>query len=75
MQDLATIGGELKSLGMNLSIETNGTIPVDPIIDWICFAERSVVPQRLNQTTYGRRIEGCLLWSRTQHVRRFATWI
>ena len=40
IQDLATIGGALKSLGMNLSIETNGTIPVDPIIDWICVSPK-----------------------------------
>ncbi len=40
IQDLATIGAALKSLGMNLSIETNGTIPVDPIIDWICVSPK-----------------------------------
>ena len=28
MQDLDTIGRELKSHGINLSVETNGTIPV-----------------------------------------------
>ena len=40
MQDLATIGSILKEHGMNLSIETNGTIPVDPIIDWICVSPK-----------------------------------
>ena len=40
MQDLATIGSILKEHGINLSIETNGTIPVDPIIDWICVSPK-----------------------------------
>ena len=33
MQDLSTIGSRLKEYGISLSIETNGTIPVDPVID------------------------------------------
>ena len=40
MQDLATIGSKLKEHGINLSIETNGTIPVDPVIDWICVSPK-----------------------------------
>lgn len=40
MQDLATIGSILKEYGINLSIETNGTIPVDPVIDWICVSPK-----------------------------------
>jgi organic radical activating enzyme len=40
MQDLATIGLALKGHGIDLSIETNGTIPVDPIIDWICVSPK-----------------------------------
>jgi len=40
MQDLATIGSALKEHGIDLSIETNGTIPVDPIIDWICVSPK-----------------------------------
>ena len=40
MQDLATIGYILKENGINLSIETNGTIPVDPVIDWICVSPK-----------------------------------
>jgi 7-carboxy-7-deazaguanine synthase len=43
MQDLATIGGRLKEHGINLSIETNGTIPVDQIIDWICVSPKDQV--------------------------------
>ena len=43
MQDLATIGGRLKKHGINLSIETNGTIQVDPIIDWICVSPKDQV--------------------------------
>ena len=40
MQDLATIGSILKENGINLSIETNGTIPVDPVIDWVCVSPK-----------------------------------
>ena len=40
MQDLSTIGGMLKENGILLSIETNGTIPVDPVIDWICVSPK-----------------------------------
>ena len=40
MQDLATIGSALKAHGINLSIETNGTIHVDPVIDWICVSPK-----------------------------------
>ena len=43
MQDLATIGGILKGHGINLSIETNGTIPVDSVIDWICVSPKDQV--------------------------------
>ena len=40
MQDLSTIGGRLKEHGLMLSIETNGTIPVDPVIDWVCVSPK-----------------------------------
>ena len=40
MQDLSTIGSILKEHGISLSIETNGTIPVDPVIDWICVSPK-----------------------------------
>ena len=40
MQDLDTIGTILKHHGLKLSIETNGTIPVDSIIDWICVSPK-----------------------------------
>ena len=40
LQDLSTIGSHLKKEGINLSIETNGTIEVDPIIDWICVSPK-----------------------------------
>ena len=43
MQDLATIGTRLKEHCINLSIETNGTIEVDPIIDWICVSPKDQV--------------------------------
>ena len=40
MQDLSIIGKRLKEYGINLSIETNGTIPIDPIVDWICVSPK-----------------------------------
>lgn len=40
LQDLSTIGSSLKKEGVSLSIETNGTIEVDPIIDWICVSPK-----------------------------------
>jgi len=40
LQDLYPIGNELKKYGISLSIETNGTIPVSPIIDWICVSPK-----------------------------------
>ena len=32
LQDLSIIGKRLKEHGINISIETNGTIPIDPIM-------------------------------------------
>ena len=43
LQDLDTIGTELKKHGINLSVETNGTIPVPEIIDWICVSPKDQV--------------------------------
>lgn len=43
MQDLDTIGGILKQHDCELSIETNGTIPVPDIIDWICVSPKDQV--------------------------------
>ena len=40
MQNLALIGSKLKDHGIILSIETNGTIPIDPVIDWICVSPK-----------------------------------
>jgi organic radical activating enzyme len=40
LQDLETIGIALKKQGMNLSVETNGTINVPEIIDWICVSPK-----------------------------------
>ena len=40
LQDLNTIGKRLKGHGISLSIETNGTIEIDPIIDWICVSPK-----------------------------------
>jgi organic radical activating enzyme len=43
MQDLAPIGRRLKEHDITLSIETNGSIPVDSIIDWICVSPKDQV--------------------------------
>ena len=40
MQDLSVIGKRLKEHGISISIETNGTIPVDPVVDWICVSPK-----------------------------------
>ena len=40
LQDLGTIGRELKKHNIMLSVETNGTIPVPEIIDWICVSPK-----------------------------------
>jgi len=40
MQDLDTIGRELKKHNFHLSVETNGTIKVPEIIDWICVSPK-----------------------------------
>ncbi len=67
MQDLATIGRRLKENGITLSIETNGSIPVDPIIDWICVSPKDkvypnvVIKQRtgdeLNVVYFGQSLD------------------
>ena len=43
LQDLNTIGDALKEHGIHLSIETNGTMPVPEIIDWICVSPKDQV--------------------------------
>ncbi len=40
LQDLETIGKALKVHGIVLSVETNGTIKVPEIIDWICVSPK-----------------------------------
>ncbi|MBE38527.1 MAG: hypothetical protein CMB07_00795, partial [Euryarchaeota archaeon] len=40
LQNLSIIGSSLKRKGISLSIETNGTIEIDPIIDWICVSPK-----------------------------------
>ncbi|MDG1533902.1 MAG: radical SAM protein [Candidatus Thalassarchaeaceae archaeon] len=40
LQDLDTIGNVLKEHGIHLSIETNGTIPIPDVIDWICVSPK-----------------------------------
>ena len=43
LQDLKTIGSELKKYGINISVETNGTIEVPELIDWICVSPKDQV--------------------------------
>ncbi len=43
LQDLTTIGNALKEHGIHLSIETNGTMTVPEIIDWVCVSPKDQV--------------------------------
>jgi organic radical activating enzyme len=40
LQDLEQLGSKLKNRGIYLSIETNGTLNVPEIIDWICVSPK-----------------------------------
>ncbi len=40
LKDIKIIGTSLKHNGINISIQTNVTIPLDPIIDWICVSPK-----------------------------------
>lgn len=53
LQDLETIGNELKKYDLNLSVETNGTIDVPEVIDWICVSPKDqLYPNtKISQTT------------------------
>ena len=54
MQDLSTIGSILKENDFHLSIETNGTIPVDSIIDWICvYPKDQMYPNSVIRQRFG----------------------
>ncbi len=50
---MTTIGKRLKEIGKHLSIETNGTIQVPEIIDWVCVSPKDQVYPNVNleQTT------------------------
>ena len=48
LQDLDTIGKELKKHDIYLSVETNGTIPVPDVIDWICVSPKDQLYPSLN---------------------------
>ena len=48
MQDLNTIGIELKKYNIHLSVETNGTIRVPNIIDWICVSPKDQIYPKVN---------------------------
>ena len=45
---LDTIGKELKKHDIHLSVETNGTIPVPDVIDWICVSPKDQLYPSLN---------------------------
>ena len=58
LQDLGSIGMELKKLGLHISIETNGTIPVDPIIDWICVSPKDqLYPDAVIRQRFGNELK------------------
>ena len=58
MQDLSTIGSILKENDFHLSIETNGTIPVDSIIDWICVSPKhQMYPNSVIRQRFGNELK------------------
>ena len=58
MQDLSTIGSILKEYDFHLSIETNGTIPVDSIIDWICVSPKDqMYPNSVIRQRFGNELK------------------
>ena len=58
LQDLNTIGSSLKEHGIHLSIETNGTIEVPEIIDWICVSPKDqVYPNVSIKQRYGNELK------------------
>ncbi len=58
MQDLSTIGSILKQNDFHLSIETNGTIPVDSIIDWICVSPKDqMYPNSVIRQRFGNELK------------------
>ena len=58
LQDLDTIGAELKKHDINLSVETNGTIHVPEIIDWICVSPKDqVYPNVGIKQRYGNELK------------------
>ena len=58
LQDLGSIGMELKKLGLHISIETNGTIPVDPIVDWICVSPKDqLYPDAVIRQRFGNELK------------------
>ena len=58
MQDLSTIGSILKENDFHLSIETNGTIPVDSIIDWICVSPKDqMYPNSVIRQRFGNELK------------------
>ena len=58
MQDLSTIGSILKENDFHLSIETNGTILVDSIIDWICVSPKDqMYPNSVIRQRFGNELK------------------
>ena len=48
------LGRRLKDAGCKLSIETNGTVEADPIIDWICVSPKDQMYPDVKILTNGR---------------------
>ena len=57
MQDLSTIEVFLKENDFHLSIETNGTILVDSIIDWICVSPDQMYPNSVIRQRFGNELK------------------
>jgi organic radical activating enzyme len=58
LQDLNRIGTELKKHNIHLSIETNGTILVPDVIDWICVSPKDqLYPSVAIKQTVGNELK------------------
>ena len=59
LQDLDTIGSELKKHNITLSVETNGTIPVPEIIDFVRCRSASEVRSHAGFSTFSILRQAC----------------
>lgn len=44
LHDLSELTGELRRIGMNILLETSGTVPFSGIFDWVCVSPKKAMP-------------------------------